>query len=254
MTGRAVPVRRSPSVRRVICGRCEKSFLPKRTDAEFCSNSCKQADYRARKLKEEANRAFKTELQIAQNAHDIDLHHEWYQDRAIRLNSEAWQHGIKRVKFLGTLLGLFAVDEAPGAVRLAMARDDWRGGSELRGMDMTERRTGDPEVIEALLRKTSGWTSRRREHEMECRNTLKERQVFLDRQVFLFTCRPYCPEPELPLMRLSAIDWHLQRDDDWARIGRRLFDDGQAADDDRSGGDLNVNNVFPGGGYSTFKV
>jgi hypothetical protein len=66
MTGNA-PVHRLPSVRRVTCGGCKKSFIPRRRGAVFCSGRCQKAEYRWRELRAEAEKTFKTDLTIAQN-------------------------------------------------------------------------------------------------------------------------------------------------------------------------------------------
>ena len=63
-------------MRRRVCARCGKLLpLHTRSDAIYCpGNRCKQAAWRAEKLSEEANKAFKARVEIAVNAHaDRDL-------------------------------------------------------------------------------------------------------------------------------------------------------------------------------------
>jgi hypothetical protein len=76
-------------MRRRVCGLCHTKFLPKRSDAEFCSNRCRQASYRKKQIRLEADRAFKTQLQIAQNAHDAAWLFEKYRDCAASMSESA---------------------------------------------------------------------------------------------------------------------------------------------------------------------
>jgi len=88
-------------MRRRDCVLCHTKFLPKRLDAEFCSNRCRQASYRKKQIRLEAESAFKTQLQIAQNAHDAAYRLEEYRSIAGRLHIEASNRNLK-VKFMGT--------------------------------------------------------------------------------------------------------------------------------------------------------
>jgi endogenous inhibitor of DNA gyrase (YacG/DUF329 family) len=214
----------APPVPMGQCAHCQKQ-LPRRAraDAKFCSSACKQADFRARKLKDEAHKAFKTDTQIAQNNHDIDLEQEHYQNLAMELNSKASLCGIKGVKFFGTLLGVLAVEEIPGTAPLAISTINgeltkaidcfYLSDSVYYMVDMTDRRTGEPEVIEALLRKTSNLSFRYKDHERECRDLLKGPE----RQVYLFTRSVRFKRP-LPMFQ----SWNYSIIEDEAEFWQRL--------------------------------
>ena len=110
-----------------------------------CSDRCRKAASRRQKAKIEAEAVFKTNLQIAKNAHHDAYMLERYRGCATTLHMQAEHYGV-RVRFMGTPRGILAVEEVPGAIRLAAARLDWPGGSTLR----MYRETENPELL-ALL-------------------------------------------------------------------------------------------------------
>jgi hypothetical protein len=181
-------------MRRRVCGLCHTKFLPKRLDAEFCSNRCRQAAHRKKQVRLEADRAFKTQLQIAQNAHDAAWLFEEYRDYAASMSESAERHRLG-LRFMGTPHGIIAVGDTP-AVMLAVARTDWYGGDTLRGMEMTECST--KEALDAIGQQSFGASFIRMQYERECRDWLAIKQ-----RAFLFSGDPLtCHYDEL--LRISG--------------------------------------------------
>jgi predicted nucleic acid-binding Zn ribbon protein len=117
MTGmKASPMRR-------ICKVCRSGFRPNRTDAEFCSNQCQQSAYRARK------KTSSIELP-GQKEKDAKPHADFYDYRgyAAYLRSLARRYDA-RVRFMGTLKGILAAEETPGALAASSSRVLGGGGS-----------------------------------------------------------------------------------------------------------------------------
>jgi hypothetical protein len=80
---------------------------------------------------------------------------EAYRREAARLHMEAEERGIKDVKFMGTQRGVLAVEEAPGAPKLAMARCDWPGGATLKEMIETEGYSKSPEMLAVIPKESN---------------------------------------------------------------------------------------------------
>jgi hypothetical protein len=86
---------------------CSKKFRPVRADAEYCSNACKQAHYRARaKAKAAAEALFR----VKQNTLDFEAH----QRTAVDLRSK-----VRGIEVIATNTGVLVAETAPGARALA---------------------------------------------------------------------------------------------------------------------------------------
>jgi hypothetical protein len=178
MTGlRASPMRRRV-MRRRVCVSCNTQFLPKRIDAEFCSDRCQKADYRRRDARAKAEALFKTREQIAQNAADQAWMLENHQYWATRQNIDADRCGNKHIRFIGTRKGILAIhayreNDLPWSVPWKPAR--WM--KELKH-DPANPEAGDPgvteAVVEALMREPLGGSFIQREYEKQCQALLRE--------------------------------------------------------------------------------
>jgi hypothetical protein len=155
---------------RRVCKICRSKFRPNRTDAEFCSNQCRQSAYRARK---------KDSIKGPRKEEDAkpyaDLNGD-YRGYAVYLRGIARDYDTK-VRFMGTPKGILAVEEIPGALAAAPVRgalQQWRE---------TRLHSTDREVVEAALRPQLGGSFIQRECEKECRDLLLKR----GQQIYLFT-------------------------------------------------------------------
>jgi hypothetical protein len=171
---------RVPAMRRRLCVRCNTSFLPKRTDAKFCSDGCRQADHRAQKLKVEADKAFKTTLRIAQNAHHAGLQLDLHRGLAMTQNLAADNVRANHIRFMGIQKGVLAVQASR---EILPCQAPWwpAGWSWLKVEELTHEPAnpdaGDPEVIEAVVEalqhETLGGSFMQRQFEKECRALLR---------------------------------------------------------------------------------
>jgi hypothetical protein len=94
---------------------CGKKFRPVRADAEYCSNACKQAHYRARtKAKAEAEAHFR----IKRNTLDFEAN----QRAAIDLYGK-----VRGIEVIATNTGVLVAETVPGARALAaLMLPDWQ--------------------------------------------------------------------------------------------------------------------------------
>jgi hypothetical protein len=237
------------SMRRRACARCQTSFLPKRTDAEFCSNGCKQADYRARKLKEEADKAFKVGLRIAQNTHDaarqMDLHRFLAREQNVRADSVRHKH----IRFMGIQRGVLGVqayraDDLPWPIPWKPFGRSWLKVRESQH-DPANPEAGDPEVIEAVVEalqhETLGGSFMQREYEKECRALLKGAV----KRISLFTAEPRGATDSPPSQWLSLEPVTS----DYLELLDRWDDNGVQENADS----LDVTDLIAGGGFGIFK-
>jgi hypothetical protein len=166
------------------CARCKKSFRPhNRSDAEFCSSSCRQAAYRGRS-------SLKQDLQLAKNLHDADdatRQYEHYRELAVTWHRRALCDGIDDVRFVATPSGIIIVGNyVPWVTYTPRGPDDYGDADKpLLGMPLhatdyrplraTEYDASDPKVIEALSQRTFFAESslRRRQHEKGDADTIR---------------------------------------------------------------------------------
>jgi hypothetical protein len=192
MIGSASPMRRLPSVRRVNCGFCKKSFIPRRKSTLFCSEAHQRAETR-RQLKARAEALFepspdlKTVLSIARamllkrdwskqwSSHGT-YREEWCRDVANTLAQRS-----TGVRFAGTNLGIFAVEDRPGAIKTVLD-GPWRDIFEVAAKDVlaafdgaaqvVECSVDDPRLHKAILQSLAGATWRERKQDLKYRALL----------------------------------------------------------------------------------
>jgi hypothetical protein len=109
---------------------CKNKFLPKRTDAEFCSPACRKASSRQRKAADAADAAARTAKRLA--------HYRWM---AKELYTMAETSGLQ-VRFMGLENGVLAIEAQPGGIEMAMP--SWAGWLK------TEYTSTDPNLIAQL--------------------------------------------------------------------------------------------------------
>jgi hypothetical protein len=238
MTGRASPMRRR------VCVTCDTRFAPKRLDAEFCSNRCRQAAHR-KKIRIEAESVFKaTSLQIAENVHDTARRLEFCQSWATIQNVEAERVGNEHVRFIGTQRGILAVQAKCEYDLLWSApwKPHMHGTKELKH-DPSNPEVGDPEVIEAVIEalnhETLGGSFIQREFEKECQALLRGPV----KRISLFIEDPdWLNKPPPGGWVVLSTPWWDDRDDvgNWDR------------DNDYAGGETGAD-LLAGGGFQVAK-
>ena len=186
---------------RSVCKNCRNRFRPHRSDAEFCSNQCRQEDYRTRKKDESINVARRKAEDVKPYA---DLFGD-YRGYAAYLRDIAQRYDAK-VRFIGMPEGILAVEETPEA--LATAPEYWGVGGALSMFREKRLHSTDREVVEVFLQPDLGESFIQREYQKECRDlTLKgARTVY----VFTFDWEHYVanspPSQSLP-------SWDYERDE-----------------------------------------
>jgi hypothetical protein len=172
-------VRQQARTRRAICANCDNPFISKRSGAETCKDSCRQALFKKRRrAREKAESLFKARQRVEQNAHDAWML-ERYQHWAARQNLMADSFGHKHIRFVGTVMGILAVqayreDDWPWPIPWKPTFKPWL--KELKH-DPVNPDAGDPEVIEAVVdalqRETRGASFIQREYEKETKALLR---------------------------------------------------------------------------------
>jgi hypothetical protein len=224
-------------IRRVTCGGCRKSFIPKRRDAIYCSDRCQKREYR--RIKANAERVFqkkdfKTVLKIANaTAKKRDWYRQWsafgsYREEWCRNVAEEMARGVSNVRFIGTMYGVFALEDKPGAIQIALDEIPWRVNFE-DAAELVECSLTDPRLIRAIL---YGVSRRRQRDDSKLRA-----EIFKGvSRVILFSIE-FGDDPE-PAPRASR-----DTPDGW---------DGEFEPEDHGGwsSSLDPNEVFGGDGYS----
>jgi hypothetical protein len=200
-------------MRQKVCKTCKSKFLPARSDAEFCSSRCRQASYRDRQKNNAAEAAEELFHQKEQNAHDAAQAFENYLGFSSMLNDSADVHGIQNVEFVGIPDGVLAIEKTPGAIKLAMARDDWPHGRDLRSLRETEGLSS--EILAMLPPPMLGGSFIQREREKQLRDDLLKNPA---RKVSLFQCRdatlPWLFWFDVPEMKSLPVYWDENGFDD----------------------------------------
>jgi len=112
---------------------CKRKFRPVRADAEYCSNACKQAHYRARK---KARAAAEAVFRVKQNAENFEDNKR----TAVELRGK-----VKGLEVIATNTGVLVAETVPGARALAaLMLPSWR------------ETVCQPEDVPALLRRSVG--------------------------------------------------------------------------------------------------
>jgi hypothetical protein len=101
------------------CKHCRTEFKPKRDDAEFCGNLCRQAAYRARSGKTAAVRAEEVFQQKQRDALEAMWDFENYGSIAATLALYADAKNVRDVKFLGLKDGIAVLETDLGAINRA---------------------------------------------------------------------------------------------------------------------------------------
>jgi hypothetical protein len=237
MTGfRASPMRRRD------CVLCHTKFVPKRLDAEFCSNRCRTAAHRKKQIRLEAESVFKTTLQIAENAHNAAHRLERHKYWAMQQNLGADMVGHKHIRFIGIQRGILAIhakreDDLPWPV--PWKPKPWSGMRRELKHDPANPVAGDPEVIEAVVDalryEPLGGSFIQREFEKECQALLR----IPVHRISLFTYDPdWINKMERSALALWSEDWDVP-DQDGVR---------------ESHGDDGIGELLAGGGYQIEKA
>jgi len=139
------------------CAHCHKQ-LPRRSraDALYCSDAHRKAAARRAAKIAEANKAFKTDLTIAENTHHAEILAGEYSSFAWCMNRQAGLHGIEAT-FWETPHGVLITEDSPGSAALAMSvksfanfgRSDWRF-DVVPDRSLTEHSSRDPRVVEVI--------------------------------------------------------------------------------------------------------
>jgi len=139
------------------CAHCHKQ-LPRRSraDALYCCDAHRKAAARRAAKFAEANKAFKTDLTIAENTHHAEILAGEYSWFARYMNRDAGLHGIEAT-FWETPHGVLITEDSPGSAALAMSvksfsdfgRFDWRFDVK-PDRSLTEHSSRDPKVVEAI--------------------------------------------------------------------------------------------------------
>jgi hypothetical protein len=139
------------------CAHCHKP-LPRRsrTDALYCSDAHRKAAARRAAKIADANKAFKTDLAIAENNHRAAVLSGEYSYFASSMNWEAKRRGIDAT-FWGTPHGVLITEYSPGSATLAVStksfldfgRYDWRF-DVVPDRSLTEHSSRDPKVVEII--------------------------------------------------------------------------------------------------------
>jgi hypothetical protein len=98
---------------RRVCKHCKTKFIPKRADAEFCCNLCRQAAYHKCKTVASAAEAATVFQERKHEALAIIDQFERYQSIAGALHQQAREGGYK-VRFMATKIGILAVKGGDG--------------------------------------------------------------------------------------------------------------------------------------------
>jgi hypothetical protein len=246
MTGKAVPVRRLPSARRVICGayECKKSFIPGRRGQVYCKEACQKAESRRLKAMADAffqpKQDFKAVLSIARAIKQkCDWYQQWTRHGAYR---EEWCREVgvslarSGVRFVGSMLGVFAVEDQPGAIKAMLDEGAWRGAfAEHFTAQVVECSPTDKRLSDALLPPLRGANWRDKKLDTKYRAMLLKGVS----RVVLFAVKFPEPEPaQVPARECgpSASEY-----------------EGRKSEPSEYVGEYDIKVIFPNGGYQTFK-
>lgn len=204
--------------RRPICVTCEKVLRGARSDAEFCSNRCRQAAHRKKEARAKAESYFKTQQAIAQNAAQRAWKLDHHQRLALMLNVNAESVGAEHLRYMGIQQGILAVQATcENDLRMRWGPDWTPPFIELKH-DPTNPEAGDPEVIEAVVdalkRETLSGSFMQREYEKECqallRGPVRRIALFVEDPEWL-TKAPPGGWPTLPIGWADDYDdWDLE--------------------------------------------
>ena len=148
---------------------CGHPLAPRaRSDAKFCSDACRQADYRQRNLLA-ANLVF-TKTQV--DAGRASERYDDYRALAVDLHTRATTRSIEDVRFIAT----------PRGVIVTGNYGPWKP-DPISVMRATEYDAGDPKIVEAILQRQSadGSSFHRKQHEDGDADTIQsdEQRVLL---------------------------------------------------------------------------
>jgi hypothetical protein len=168
-----------------LCRHCKTKFIPRRRDAEFCSNLCRQAAYykRGAKKRNAAAALAHQELEAEWREDGLDAIAEFqrYQSLAAMLHQRARDEGHK-ISCMATKIGLLAT---------AKTLDDLYGSPILswipRHLYECQKTTSRERELQALLSISSGGSYLAHEAERDCRKIIESQSpvpvlVFVDRR------------------------------------------------------------------------
>jgi hypothetical protein len=149
------------------CSHCRTDFRPKRSDAKFCSNPCREAGYRVRKKDAEAASAAAVADQRKAAALRVIDQLDAHRFITSMLNAQAKIDGID-VKFLPAESGVIAVEGRAGAIDEASAL---LGGFPYLSREGTVS-SDQARAIIIFSSKSNGGSVIAREAEKECREAV----------------------------------------------------------------------------------
>jgi hypothetical protein len=143
------------------CSHCSTNFRPKRSDARYCSNPCREAAHRMRKKDAEATSAAAVVEQRKAEALRVIDQLDAHRHIAVILHAQAKANGID-VGFMPTSNGVIAVEGRPGAF------DD--ADTLIAGYPYLQRGAVSEAAASAILSSRNiGGSLLAREAEAECR-------------------------------------------------------------------------------------
>jgi hypothetical protein len=139
---------------RRICKHCRAKFQPKRIDAQFCCNLCRQAAHRIRKIDISAEQARKSAEQARKDADAHFAIQAMENYLAFSPLAALWGEwmpswhapGVHLFTMKGAIL---AVEDRPGSILLAKSVVEWPG-YQLRTMREIEGDTKHPDILKFL--------------------------------------------------------------------------------------------------------
>ena len=147
-----------------LCQHCNTKFAPRRSDALFCSATCKQARHRMREGERRESAAMVFKQRRKQEALEVIDCLDGYRSVAAVCHQEAENSGLG-LRFMATRIGVLAVETVPGALEAAK--------NPLYGREV-KTRSDDPQIATLLSLHTLGGSYISQVADRECRKALEK--------------------------------------------------------------------------------
>ena len=186
------------------CKHCKAKFIPKRSDAEFCSNLCRQAAYFRRDRKRKEVQAVEIKKQRQEKALAVINQFDRYQSLAGMMHIEARARQFN-IRYMATRIGILVVEGGSGAFGHFL-----RPRYRLPGWFQEIKSRSDSREITALLSQESlSGPYMAKEAEQEFRAVLAQGPT--DVSLFVEEWEPY-----LAKLRANAVHVPTSWADDWS--------------------------------------